>query len=414
MKNLISILLLSFFAITGLAQQSEDDPPANPKAVIIKGLLTDVPDGTEIMIFRRDPQSSMGFGIESAKVKNGKFSIVIRPKGWKEEYSISPYDRKKKGESRSERLIFATPGTTTTVTGSGLEPIFWEVENDNPLQASENIYNKLEKENWLADEEFRKISDAYVDSLKLAFDSNTIKRLREWYADVKKNRRKSDSLNVVMRLEWLEQSDYNAPFASKLSSAANKIWQRDFRNLRERARMLFFKVPEKDASEANIANALQKLYPKYDKLKPGMMMPDIPFYDIEDKERLFKKLYGNGKYKVVEIYGRHFGGWNRRPQKWLDYLYENYSRKVELLFFNYDDAADWKKCARNKRENKNCDPWIEWSDHNFGMDLEELFSSEHIFAFFSPDGKFLGFRSCLSFKDGIDEYLPFVDVTKVK
>ena len=96
MKNLISILLFSLFAITGLAQQSEDGPPANPKAVVIKGLLTDVPDGTEIMIFRRDPQSSMGFGIESAKVKNGKFNIVIRPKGWKEEYSISPYDRKKK------------------------------------------------------------------------------------------------------------------------------------------------------------------------------------------------------------------------------------------------------------------------------------------------------------------------------
>ena len=102
MKNLISILLLSFFAITGLAQQSEDDPLANPKAVIIKGSLTDVPDGTEIMIFRRDPQSSMALGVESAKVKNGKFNIVIRSKGWKEEYSISPYDRKKKGESRSD------------------------------------------------------------------------------------------------------------------------------------------------------------------------------------------------------------------------------------------------------------------------------------------------------------------------
>ena len=76
MKNLIYILLLSFFAITGLAQQSEDDPLANPKAVVIKGLLTDVPDGTEIMIFRRDPQSSMGFGIESAKVKNGKLDTV--------------------------------------------------------------------------------------------------------------------------------------------------------------------------------------------------------------------------------------------------------------------------------------------------------------------------------------------------
>lgn len=414
MKNLISILLISLLAIKGFAQQREVDSLANPKAVVIKGFLTDVPDGTEIMLFRRDPLSSMAFGVESAKVKKGKFSIVILPEGWNEEYSISPIDRKERGGNHSGRLIFATPGTTTMVTGSGLEPIFWTVENDNPLQASENIYNKLEKENWIADEEFQKVSDAYKDSLKQASDSKTIKRLREWYASVKEKRRKSDSLNVVMRLEWLEQSEYNAPFASKLSSAANIIWHRDFRNLRERARQLFFKVPEKDASEANIANALQKLYPKYDKLKSGMMMPDIPFYDFEDKEHHFKELYGNGKYKVVEIYGRHFGGWNRRPQKWLDYLYKNYSDKVELLFFNYDFAPDWKECATNKKNNKACDPWIEWSDHNFGKDLEELFSSEYIFAFFSPDGKFLGYRGCLSIKDGIDEYLPFVDVTKVK
>jgi hypothetical protein len=85
------------------------------------------------------------------------------------------------------------------------------------------------------------------------------------------------------------------------------------------------------------------------------------------------------------------------------------------LFFNIDLDVDWVKSAKNKKKNKNCDPWIEWSDHNNGVDLKEIFRSYlQPFAFFSPDGKFLGMRWFFSLKDGIEEYLPFVDITKVK
>ena len=72
------------------------------------------------------------------------------------------------------------------------------------------------------------------------------------------------------------------------------------------------------------------------------------------------------------------------------------------------------KSAGNKKVNKDCDPWIEWSDHNNGVDFKELFRDNHPFAIFSSDGKFLGMRQFFSLKDGIQEYLPFVDITKVK
>jgi hypothetical protein len=48
------------------------------------------------------------------------------------------------------------------------------------------------------------------------------------------------------------------------------------------------------------------------------------------------------------------------------------------------------------------------------VDLKEIFRVYHPLAFFSPDGKFLGIRQFFSLKDGIEEYLPFVDITKVK
>ncbi len=403
MKKTIITLCLTLCAMTVFSQDGKKKIIDPPEPFVIEGNITDVPEGAMVVLYKQATGDTMGWGVDSVKINKGKFHFKVEPDRWDEEYTIG---LKYNGRfDDTGRHIFATPGTTTKITGSGVQVAQWNVENDNLYQKEDNTYNKLYKE-WIREaDEFEKIKNAYGDSLKLTSDRNAIRKLKEWYAKEQNEHRKRDSLNIVMNLEFLEHSKYDAPFAQRLHGAAGLIFfDHDFHNLRYRARLLLYKVPVSEVNKKLIVESLQFLYPKYDKIKPGELMPDIPFYDCDDKEHHFSELYGNGKYKIVEIHGRHFGGFNGwRAKEWLDYLHENYSDKIDLLFFNIDLDVDWVKSAKNKKKNKNCDPWIEWSDHNNGVDLKEIFRSDlHPFAFFSPDGKFLGMRWFFSLKDGIE------------
>lgn len=413
MKKTIITLCLTLCAIIAFSQNGKVKTSAKSEFFVIEGLITDIPKRVMAVLFKHEAGETNSWIVDTVRIRKGKFRFKVKPDGRDGEYCIGI--RYKGIYEQSFRNIFATPGTITKVTGSGLQVAQWDVENDNPYQKEDNAYNKLFKEIIREEFEFDKVKQAYADSLRLLSDKNSIMKLRERYATKEKEYIKRDSLNIVMFLEFLEQNKYNPPYVQRLHIVSRKIFQYDFHNLRDRARTLLYKIPAIEANKKLIASSLELLYPKYDKIKPGNVMPDIPFYDCDNKEHHFSEFYGNGKYKIVEIHGRHSGNFKEwRAKEWLDYLHENYSDKIDILFFNTDSYKNWKKSCGNKKANKDCDPWIEWSEHNNGVDLKEIFRVYHPLAFFSPDGKFLGIRQFFSLKDGIEEYLPFVDITKVK
>lgn len=413
MKKTIITLCLMLCAIIAFSQNEKVKSVAKSEFFVIEGNIADIPKRVMVVLFKHEAGGLNSWIVDTVRIRKGKFRFKVKPDGREGEYGIGI--RYKGIYDQSLRNIFATPGTITKITGSGLQVAQWDVENDNPYQKEDNAYNRLFKEIIHEEFEFDKVKQVYADSLRQLSDKNSIIKLGEWYATKEKEYIKRDSLNIVMFLEFLEQNKYNPPYVQRLYSVSKVIFQYDFHNLRDRARKLLYKIPAIEAKKQLIASALQLLYPKYDEIKPGEPMPDIPFFDCDDKEHHFSELYCNGKYKIVEIHGRHSGdfkGW--RAKEWLDYLHENYSDRIDILFFNTDSHKDWMKSAGNKKVNKDCDPWIEWSDHNNGVDLKEIFRDNHPFAIFSPDGRFLGMRQFFSLKDGIQEYLPFVDITKVK
>lgn len=117
--------------ISAKAEADNTIPP-----VIVEGKVEGVPDGTIVQLSVRfyKSDSYMGSPSDVDTVIGGNFRIVHNPDSITEEEFciVTP--------NRPLLCFYATPGTTTTIKGRGMDYEAWHVVNDNSLQKEKNEY----------------------------------------------------------------------------------------------------------------------------------------------------------------------------------------------------------------------------------------------------------------------------------
>ena len=377
-KSFITFMFL-LTAICSWAQESKASGEKTIAPIIVEGTLERMPENTVIMMYGRlGGSDSYCFG-QGDTLRNGKFRIVYTPEMPTDEFMIAA----KLGTSMSPHslIFYASPGTTTTITGVGVHEGNWYAKSDNPKQIEANEYR------------------AYLDEKIPGYWD--LKRRDDWvneedddYDSVKKRVKEADSLYVEYMIEFLKGRKFSSVYARNLFNVAIYILC-DTKNKvqKEKAAKLLAIVPKDEEKRDEFVNRTKKiLLPKYEPIEIGEKLHDFVLYDHQDKEHHLTEFNGNGKFLLLEFNSRTCKGcMEHRQNDVLNNLYKNHSDKVDMLMVNCDAQYFWDiECKDPNKYGR--DPWHEWNDKKNAEDIMQRYGTETGPAYFfvSPDGTILG------------------------
>ena len=375
MRSIIFLICFVSASIGGWAQESKPSEEKSLAPIVIEGNVERVPDGTVIWLGARKG-GSMGSGsLAKDSVINGKFRIKCTPKNAEDDYSLYSVGF---GHSLD---FFATSGTTTTVTGVGVDYENWYAKNDNPLQKEAN--------------EYRAYLDAKVPGYyDIRRRSDWIDRDDDEYYIVRKKRKQADSLFVEHMTEYMQDKKFSPVFAHYLFKISRRILLSKNKVQRKKAAKLLEIAPkvENRFDDEYVYEARRDLMPKFERIKIGEKLHDFVLYDHQDKEHHLTEFNGNGKYLLLEFNSRTCEPCvKHRPIEVLNNLYKNHSDKVDILMVNCDAPYFWNiECKDPNKYGR--DPWHEWNDKKGAEDIMQRYGSQtgpH-YLFISPDGTILG------------------------
>ena len=334
-----------------------------------------VPDGTVIWLGARSGKFMNYNGLAKDSVVNGKFRIECTPRNAEDDYSLYSVG------FRHGLDFFATSGSTTIITGVGVDYANWYVKNDSPLQKEANEYR------------------AYLDAKVPGYYD--IRRRSDWidsdddeYYIVRKKRKKADSLFVEHMTEYMLGKKFSPVFAHYLLNISRRILLSRNKVQREKAAKLLEIAPkvENRSDDEYVFEAIRDLKPKYERIKIGEKLHDFVLYDHQNKEHHLTEFNGNGKFLLLEFNSRTCEPCvKHRPIEVLNNLYKNHSDKVDMLMVNCDAPYFWDiECKDPNKYGR--DPWHEWNDKKGAEDIMQRYGTQtgpH-YLFVSPDGTILG------------------------
>ena len=375
MKSIILLICFVSASISGWAHESKTSDEKSLAPIVIEGNVERVPDGTVIWLGARKGGSMGSGGLAKDSVINGKFRIKCTPKNAEDDYSLYSVGF---GHSLD---FFATSGTTTTVTGVGVDYENWYAKNDNPLQKEAN--------------EYRAYLDAKVPGYyDIRRRSDWIDRDDDEYYIVRKKRKQADSLFVEHMTEYMQDKKFSPVFAHYLFQTSRRILLSKNKVQRKKAAKLLEIAPkvENRFDDEYVYEARRDLMPKFERIKIGEKLHDFVLYDHQDKEHHLTEFNGNGKYLLLEFNSRTCEPCvKHRPIEVLNNLYKNHSDKVDILMVNCDAPYFWNiECKDPNKYGR--DPWHEWNDKKGAEDIMQRYGSQtgpH-YLFISPDGTILG------------------------
>ena len=379
MRKSILILLslvINIFIIGHAQSHKYNDPKVNIPPVIVEGKVEGVPDGTIVQLSVRfyKSDSYMGSPSDVDTVIGGNFRIVHNPDSITEEEFciVTP--------NRPLLYFYATPGTTTTIKGRGMDYEAWHVVNDNSLQKEKNEYMSYIEE---------RIPGYYEKRNMAYFNSNS-----EDYDEIKRESDRLNCLYVENMLNLLETKEYNPVFSKALWNVAVIICELKLDSFRDKTIALLSKVPFNisDRDDGWVVETRKRLeLPKYIPIMIGEQMTDFKLYDHNGEEHHLNEFNGNGKYLLIEFNSRTcVGCMEHRPMEFLHDVYKKHSDWVDMLMVNCDDPYFWElEC---KDENKwGRDPWYEWNDRKACKNIMQRYDvNGPTYYFISPDGIVLG------------------------
>ena len=375
MKSIILLICFVSASISGWAQESKTSDEKSLAPIVIEGNVERVPDGTVIWLGARKGGSMGSGGLAKDSVINGKFRIKCTPKNAEDDYSLYSVGF---GHSLD---FFATSGTTTTVTGVGVDYENWYAKNDNPLQKEAN--------------EYRAYLDAKVPGYyDIRRRSDWIDRDDDEYYMVRKKRKQADSLFVEHMTEYMQDKKFSPVFAHYLFQISRRILLSKNKVQRKKAAKLLEIAPkvENRFDDEYVYEARRDLMPKFERIRIGEKLHDFVLYDHQDKEHHLTEFNGNGKYLLLEFNSRTCEPCvKHRPIEVLNNLYKNHSDKVDILMVNCDAPYFWNiECKDPNKYGR--DPWHEWNDKKGAEDIMQRYGSQTgpCFFFVSPDGTILG------------------------
>ena len=368
-RNILSILLL-LIATCSWAQDknaSTDDKKQRIaiKPIIIDGEVTGVPDGTPVSFcyrVRKTGEYRHAHNTLTTTITYGKFHIekkfIYKDDGDNEEnveYILST--------NGTFLPVYANPGTKIKVTAKGLPCSNWIATSNHPLQKVFNEYWTYRREK--TDNINKKIQEAYeADN-----DEDFIKNLE----------RAKDSIIVVSTLDYIKAREFNPVFANELHRISIISHQLGNKELSERIRKLIEeKVPVEYNDDSNIIDAKKLLIPSSEYLKVGDKMPDLTFFDRNDKEHKLSEFLGK-KNVVLQFSTKACGPCHAvRPE--IEKFYAKHKYEVEVITISMDDEKTWKSEEKVS--------WSDWNDHTSGSSIGSKFNipGYPYYVIIRPDG----------------------------
>lgn len=377
MKSIILLICFVSAYIGVWAEDSKTEKKDSIPPIIVEGTLERVPDGTIIILCTYINKFISPIGPQAQDtVRNGKFRIVLPLEKTYEKFCLwTPNIR------GSFSYVYASPGTTTTIIGVGVDYENWYVNNDNSIQKEANEYR------------------AYLDrEIPGYYD---LRRRKSWinedddeYDLVIRKWKKADSLYVERMMEFMQDREYSPVFDTHIFDIAKRLLFSKNKAQIEKAIKLLAKTPKIENPWDNeyLYEARQDLMPNNNPIKVGEKLIDFTLYDHQDKEHHLTEFNDNDKYLLLEFNSRTCTPcMKHRPNDVLNNLYKNHSDKVDMLMVNCDAPYYWDiECKDPNKYGR--DPWHEWNDKKGAEDIMQRYGSQTgpCFFFVSPDGTILG------------------------
>ena len=124
MRSIIFLICFVSASIGGWAQESKPSEEKSLAPIVIEGNVERVPDGTVLWLSVRDYKFTSWSSVAKDTIEGGKFRFVYVPKKAEDEYYLNTI-----GMRRGIRL-YATSGTTTTVSGVGVDYENWYINKE--------------------------------------------------------------------------------------------------------------------------------------------------------------------------------------------------------------------------------------------------------------------------------------------
>ena len=365
MKQLIISLFFSLGIMCGWAQET-----SSLDSCIIEGNLTDVPDGTEIILIRNE--GSLSSPVDTAIILNGHFRMTTRPLSQIQRLAIGTAD---------QRQFWTTPGSKTVITGKGVNEHTWNIENNSLEQKELNAYDAFK---YGIMPELRETDQEMHDFYEYLKTVPKEKFVEFWQKGYGKISHKADSIENVHYneiLKYWQERPYSVVYANTLLNYSYKAKEyEDITKIRN-ARMLYDRIPTECREFPEVKNIKMVIYPE-GVLATGDKMADFELYDYKGAKHHLNEFAG--KYLLLEFC--HFGCPGCELAKpVLNDLYNKYSDKFEIISISTDSKKTWEENTDSKVI------WHCWNDYKRAVDIREKYGSlaDPTFFLVSPDGTIL-------------------------
>ena len=343
---------------------------------LIEGRLSDVEDGTIILLLRTNDNKMNGSNIMvTDTVKNGHFTFkgeVVSNPDWLSILAIS------EGFPPMPQDVWVAPKTKVKIEGKGKILPLWEVKSSVPYQKEANIYKDkcrdiiaeyarthaersylLAKRNAAASEEETLVYRKSLDSNSVMLTSLT-EKLYLAYADV------------------MAQMNISTIWLDKMLLIARSL--NNYDNLRNKANELYAKMSEEDKNTSMGQLITVSLFPPT-VVGVGDSFADADLLDINGETKQISDYLG--KYLLLDFWSRGCGPCIMALPEMKE-ISETYSENLTIISISLD-TEDWWKEAMASHEM----PWVNIRDSKGWGGLAASYGVNGIpnYVIISPEGK---------------------------
>ena len=373
-------VLLFLFAVTcsvhyGLSQVGS----VAPGKFLITGQLANVPDSTNITLYRPDGQLLLVVG--QSVVVNGTFSFSDTIRCVKKLMLTS----RDKGFPNNLLNVWVAPGKHTTIAGKDKMLRLWDIKSDIPEQLSDNSYTNCALEIW---KELLKLSVDESDLLKQLF-------VKEHADDENYSKQIWEKVNAIRKIFFPLQTDiYKKELDYMQTAPIDRVWMerlfeysqlnkmsKTFMPYTDELKELYAKLPEamKQTSDAQLV--YQFLYPEA-VVAIGDEMVDGDLYDTKGTVHRLSEF--KGKYILLDFWSLGCGPCIKSIPE-LDDITETYKDNLAVISISIDPEKAWKEFIDKKKMTGN--QWNELRRVGTGLTARYQVKGYPHYVLIAPDGK---------------------------
>ena len=355
--------------LLGLAVQAQNE-------ITIEGKLTNVKDGLEITLFRKDGR--VGTFVAKDTIRNGKFYFKIKPESELDQLSLYIYSTEFPSMSRE---LYATPNAHIQVIGNDNFIYTWEVKSNVKEQQESDRYLYAAKELWI---EYQKVA-AEVSGCWGIVDASTTTTEEKSIAKSRIKELHSKTIEMTLKIhekeiEMLKRMPVTIIWLNQMYEISMHFRHIENFPFTEEVKVLYTRMSEeqKQSSQGQLITA--NLFPAK-VVKVGEDMEDADLYDLEGGLHHLSEL--KGKYLLLDFWSSGCGPCIMALPE-MGELQEKYADKLTVVSLSSDTEKRWKEASAQHKMT-----WTNWSDKKQTGGLYAKYGVSGIphYVLISPEGK---------------------------